>query len=140
MRNSLARLLELAVGLGLADDQHGTNESFVKRFAVYLFGAQPRSIDEFLSDRPEYSLIGRICIVFCISRFEDKDSKNFVPTKEGNDYSFPDFGWYKYLWDKMTENINTIEEFKEKNGITVITFNYDSSLEFYLFRSLKKKI
>ena len=135
----LARLLELAVGLGLANEQKETNETFVKKFAEELFDAQPRSIDEFLSDRPEYSLIGRICIVFCISRYEDKNSKNFFPVKKGEDYAFPDFGWYKYLWDKMTENIDSIEEFKGKNKITVITFNYDRSLEFYLFRALKAK-
>jgi len=136
----LARLLELAVGLGLANEQGETNEGFVKEFAEKLFDARPRSIDEFLSDRSEYSLIGRICIVFCISRYEDKNSKNFIPTipERSNDYVFPDFGWYEYLWHKMTENVKSIEDFK-KNRITVITFNYDRSLEFYLFRALKAK-
>ncbi len=135
----LARLLELAVGLGLANEQDETNESFVKKFAENLFEAQPKSIDEFLKDRPEFSLIGRICIVFCISKYEDKRSKNFSPIKDGGTYTFPNFGWYKYLWDKMTENINSIKEFKKENKITVITFNYDRSLEFYLFRALKSK-
>jgi hypothetical protein len=137
----LANLLEKAVGLGLADVQAETGEGFVKKFAEKLFEAQPRSIDEFLNDRAEYSLIGRICIVFCISRYEDKNSKNFIPIKSTirGDHDFPDFGWYQYLWHKMTENVNSIEEFKEKNKLTVITFNYDRSLEFYLFRSLKSK-
>jgi hypothetical protein len=136
----LARLLELAVGLGLANEQDETNESFVKKFAEELFNARPRSIDEFLSDRPVYSLIGRICIVFCISRYEDKNSKYFVPTmpERNVDSIFPDFGWYEYLWHKMTENVDSIEEFK-KNKVTVITFNYDRSLEFYLFRALQSK-
>jgi hypothetical protein len=136
----LARLLELAVGLGLAKEQDETNERFVKEFADQLFGAQPESIDQFLKDRPEYSLIGRICIVFCISRYEDKNSEYFIPTipESSLDYVFPDFGWYEYLWHKMTENVDSIEEFK-KNRITVITFNYDRSLEFYLFRALKSK-
>ena len=128
----LARLLELAVGLGLANEQDETNEGFVKKFAEDLFDAQPRSIDEFLSDRPEYSLIGRICIVFCISRYEDKHSENFSPIKRSTRYVFPDFGWYKYLWLKMAENVGSIEEFKN-NKI------YDRSLEFYLFRALKSK-
>ncbi len=39
----------------------------------------------------------------------------------------------------MTENVDSIEKFKERNKLTVITFNYDRSLEFYLFRSLKSK-
>ena len=136
----LANLLKEAVGLGLANEQDETNEGFVKKFAEELYNAQPESIDQFLSDRPEYSLIGRICIVFCISRYEDKNSKNFIPTipERSFDYVFPDFGWYEYLWHKMTENVNSIEEFK-KNRITVITFNYDRSLEFYLFRALQSK-
>ena len=136
----LARLLELAVGLGLASEQKETDERFVRKFAEELFEAQPISIDQFLSDRPEYSLIGRICIVFCISRYEDENSERFTPIEpeSGLDYVFPDFGWYEYLWHKMSENVNSIEEFK-KNRITVITFNYDRSLEFYLFRSLKAK-
>lgn len=137
----LACLLKEAVGLGLANEQDETSEGFVKKFAEELFNAQPISIDQFLSDRLEYSLIGRICIVFCISRYEDKNSKNFIPTipERSYDYIFPDFGWYKYLWDKMTENVDSIEEFKKNNKIMVITFNYDRSLEFYLFRALKSK-
>jgi hypothetical protein len=136
----LARLLELAVGLGLAKEQKETNEIFVKKFAKELFEAQPISIDQFLSDRPEYSLIGRICIVFCISRYEDESSGKFTPTiaESGLDFVFPDFGWYEYLWHKMTEGVDSIEGFK-RNKITIITFNYDRSLEFYLFRSLKAK-
>ena len=73
----LARLLELAVGLGLAKEQKEINEAFVRKFAAELFEAQPISIDQFLSDRPEYSLIGRICIVFCISKYEDENSERF---------------------------------------------------------------
>ncbi len=136
----LARLLELAVGLGLEKEQKETDVTFVEKFGEELFEAQPISIDQFLSDRPEYSLIGRICIVFCISIYEDENSERFIPTmSEGSvDYVFPKFGWYEYLWYKMTESVDSIEGFK-KNKVTVITFNYDRSLEFYLFRSLKAK-
>ena len=46
--------------------------------------------------------------------------------------------WYRYLWNQMCAGITqgNLEDFA-KNEISIVTFNYDLSLEHYLFTCLK---
>ena len=129
----------LSAFLNLAQKKDGTHYSpeDVKDFAQRLQKAQSPSIDFFLEKNPQYGLLGKICIAFCISRFEDETSKQYAPWNyfhEIGGADLADFGWYRYLWHKMLEGCETLDALK-KNKITVITFNYDRSLEYYLFRA-----
>ena len=49
-----------------------------------------------------------------------------------------DDNWYEYLWSRLTDGVakNGIAQFGD-NQLTIITFNYDTSLEQYLFTALK---
>jgi hypothetical protein len=50
-----------------------------------------------------------------------------------NDFDVRDKGIYHFLYDNLTPSL---EEFKQ-NRLTIVTFNYDRSLEYFLFSALK---
>lgn len=119
------------------DDKSPCGIEDIERFTDALWDAQPKSIDEFLYDRKEFGLIGKICILCCLSRHEDE--KGLRPIKSDDSYNYPNLDWYKYLWHSLTEGVDgKIAEFK-KNRLKVITFNYDRSLEEFLIRAIKAK-
>ncbi len=82
------------------------------------------SIDTFLINRHKYMEIGKIIIAQALMKYEIKEKLT-----EFNNH------WYKYLWQKMI--IDTVFDNFESNKISFITFNYDRSLEQFLFSSIK---
>ena len=80
------------------------------------------SIDLFLENRPDFMEIGKMQIAASLLPNED-DTK----LRESED------NWYMYLYDRMK---SSFEDF-DKNKISFITFNYDRSLEQFLFNALK---
>lgn len=101
----------------------GVKDSFIKDFGTSLRRSGRNSIDEFLQYRNEYKEIGKLAIAASLLRYENIDSL-FVDSEEGN--------WYRYLYSLLN---SSFEEF-DKNQISIITFNYDRSLEFFLFLAL----
>jgi hypothetical protein len=82
-----------------------------------------RSVDAFLEHRTEFLEIGKIatvCILLPLEREEDIFRHN-----ESN--------WYEYFFNKLNASF---AEF-DKNSVSVLTFNYDRSLEQYLFTALR---
>lgn len=85
------------------------------------FRTSPRSsIDAFLESRPEYMNTGKLAIAQALIDFENPE--NLISN----------VNWYHYLFDHMG---NKFEDFN-KNKLSIITFNYDRSLEQFLFNSL----
>jgi hypothetical protein len=78
--------------------------SRVKRFSRALIEASPASIDDFLDKNREeqFDIIGKICIVLCISRYE-KPGKSFFlapcSSVHGGQWEIRE-GWYRHLWEK----------------------------------------
>lgn len=123
----------------------------VENFKNSLIQASPASIDDFIdkNQEKEFDIIGKICIVLCISRYEKPDENFFIQnitTPSGHSYYDDTFnlnhweireGWYRYLWTKVYEgsDIN-----KNLNKLTFITFNYDRSLEYFLYSSFKNML
>ena len=154
----LCRLLEIA-GVKKEDGaSHSVDD--IKWFAQDLWDAHPDSIDDFLFNRREYSLIGKLCILFVLSGYEN--TKRFQPFQEINhgtiaipreyesrvkDYTalvnldrkwkFPTWGWYEYLWRRLQDETGGDLEKLMQNKLSVITFNYDRSLEHFLFTAIK---
>jgi len=103
----------------------------IRDFADTFKKSAIQSIDLWLAMNPKFSEIGKIAIATsilkceCQSRFcEDIDN-----------YSED---WYMYLYNRMTEGFSSpdsYEKFKD-NKVAFITFNYDRSLEHFLYTSL----
>lgn len=93
-------------------------------FRNMLFYSGQGSVDAFLELRPEFKEIGKVAMVQVLTRYENINSL-FSPQNKNN--------WYSYLIDKLPRDIN-----KLSNGdVSFITFNYDRSLEQFLFMVLK---
>ncbi len=118
----LQRFLKFS-GSSKKDGQIYSSED-IQGFATRLFKAQQPSIDFFLQKNPQYSYLGKVCIIFCLSKYEAKDSWQYSPARylHRPDQSFPDFGWYEYLWHKMIDGCKNIDDLK-KNKITIIISN-----------------
>jgi hypothetical protein len=92
----------------------------VESFVRDLEHAQYESIDKFLSERPEYSALGRYAIASEIISWENEDALMQRGKKS----------WYLKLRGFLG---NTPSD----HPLKIITFNYDRSLEHYLFRAIK---
>ncbi|NQS88614.1 hypothetical protein HQ584_02330 [Patescibacteria group bacterium] len=109
----------------------------IEKFAQDLYQAQTPSIDTFLTRRSEYSLLGKLCVIFCLSRYENEgDHVIYKPWKSMNPQWSFDFGWYQYLWHRMVDGCEKLDHLKQ-NKLKIITFNYDRSLEHFLITAIK---
>jgi len=94
----------------------------INRFHSQLSQAAMPSIDDFLEHNHEFIRIGKTAIAQTLVRYERPE---VLFRLENN--------WYKYLFGKM---MTEFAAFKN-NRLSVITFNYDRSLEHFLFTTLK---
>jgi len=98
----------------------GTAE--ILAFSTEFLQSQAPSIDEFLSHRADdFSRIGKAAIAMII---RERESPDLLLKPQDADH------WYKYLWERLTEDA-TFETI-DRSKLTVVTFNYDRSLETYL--------
>jgi len=98
----------------------------VERFRVQLANANPRSIDDFIASNNTmgFDIVGKACIVLVISSHESNSNSKFSE------------GWYRYLWNKIYDG-NREGMKKNLKNLTIITFNYDRSLEYYLYNRMQ---
>lgn len=80
------------------------------------------AVDAFLEHRPEYLQIGKLSIALCLMGHENEE-KLFNTQRN----------WYDYLRLKLDA---PFDEFGG-NQLSIITFNYDRSIEHYLFMVLQ---
>lgn len=100
-------------------------------FKRELVEAGPRSIDVFLANRDEFMEIGKRAIAATLISCEQPEKLKAIDTE-----SPPASGkctWYQYLFEQMDRS----EEEFETAPLKIITFNYDRSLEYFLFDKLK---
>ena len=125
-------LLQICHGLS-ASNQHlfrwmvqecGYDEQGVEEFRFALDHSGQQSVDAFLERRPEFLDIGKAAISCALIPCENEEQLFARST---------DVRWYEYLFNKMNA---PWDEFGN-NKLSIITFNYDRSLEHYLFESLK---
>lgn len=91
-----------------------------------------KSIDLFLSRNKHFDEIGKKIIAFLIARYEEN-------SKFREDIEKPHFDWYIHIFDLLTKEISNAEDLValfRQNKVSFITFNYDRSLEYFLFDSL----
>lgn len=116
--------------LGHFLEQFGYKEDVQKDFAIQLKDSMQPSVDAFVFERPEFADIGKLSIAANLIRCERKDDL-LSPTSESNPNKRK---WYDYLLNLLGKR----DEFKE-NNLSVITFNYDRSLEYFLYNTLKPR-
>ncbi|HEV7283175.1 MAG TPA: SIR2 family protein [Pirellulaceae bacterium] len=83
-----------------------------------------RSPDQFLGKRPEYADVGKFLILSLLKQYEN-------PSLIASDA-----GWYEHLRDAL--DVATIEELQALQ-LSVVTFNYDRSLDFFLHKYVKHR-
>lgn len=109
------------------DTEHTRNaEIFVRK----LKGITGITLDKYINLHPNDKIDGLKALSIEILTDE---SNSLIPG-----HSRIDGDWYKYLFTKMISGLNTFEEIKNgfHNNLSFITFNYDRSLENYLFTNL----
>jgi hypothetical protein len=104
---------------------YDVSDSEMSALKSELYLSQKLSIDAFLEHRPEFLRAGKIAIALSLLSNENPDLLS--------DFDIRDTGIYHFLYNSLAA---TWEEFKH-NRLTVITFNYDRSLEHFLFTALK---
>src|SRR6266853_4129728 len=98
------------------------DEQQINAFGAALRRSGQPSVDAFLEYRPEFLDLGKTAIAALLIPFEVED-KLF-----GGDRN-----WFEYLFKRLGESPQEIAE----SRLAVITFNYDRSLEHFLFTSLR---
>lgn len=102
----------------------GYDSSAVAAFASALAQSGRTSVDAFLEHRSEFLDVGKAALACALIPHEHEDALF--------DRSKPSQSWYDYLFARMNARL---QEF-EYNQLSVITFNYDRSLEHYLITAL----
>jgi len=103
----------------------GYRREKIESFKGSLQRSRAYSIDTFLEHNPDFIEIGKIAIAQVLILYE-RESLNYFNNLEKED------DWYRYLFSQL----NTSFDDFDKNKISFITFNYDRSLEHYLFDAL----
>ena len=96
---------------------------FIKSFNNALKHSGTYSIDSFLTERDDYREIGKMCITYILAEFEFS-SVHFNNLYQGD--------WYKLFWNKIS-----IYKKSNKFDFVFYTFNYERSLEYYIYSAFK---
>jgi hypothetical protein len=95
----------------------------------------PLVIDYFLGWNPELSAIGRMMIAWVILECEERYFREKYNFNRNGRPSIDKDDWYRFILSKLVSGYINPSNLLE-NKIDFITFNYDTSLERYLYRGL----
>lgn len=129
------RQLAELVWRGLSDNNHqlslllqscGFDASLLLAFSAALRRSARPSVDVFLEHRPEpeFLQVGKTAIAASLIPYEVEG--NLFDDRKGN--------WYKYLFNRLGPDL--LEDVAPSR-LSVITFNYDRSLDHFLFEALR---
>ena len=100
----------------------GFNPDQISQFNTQFAGSHKASIDSFLENRAEYLTLGKALIAMSIFEFESYDLL----------FNDDEQNWYKYLLRNIHDNWDNFPE----NKLSIITYNYDRSFEYFLLNDL----
>lgn len=103
----------------------GITEECIQTFRHDLINSNLPSVDAFLERRPEFLEVGKLTIALGLIPFEAEHHLTDLENREKS--------WYAYLWYKLNTSFDAFNE----NKLSIITFNYDRSIEHFLFKSMK---
>ncbi len=126
------KLLTDREGLGVAGINSGyprleDGRDFEKRFDR----SSTESVDLFLARNPALAEIGKMAICMSIL-FAEQNSHFRERVKD------PNQDWYFYLFSRLSRDLTDRSGLQElsKNNVAFVTFNYDRSLEHFLYESV----
>ena len=116
---------ELAPGraTGLRQTLHPFSHEHTSEFIAELLASNQPSVDAFIENRPSFTDIGKTAIAIKLIDCENQHTL----TRAAN------LQWYEHLWNQL----GTRRQEFLNSKLSVITFNYDRSLEYSLFNSLR---
>jgi hypothetical protein len=97
----------------------------IESFQKSLAKSPVKSIDDFVEARKEYLILSKAVIAQALIPYEN-EVKLFARNNNEN--------WYSMIFEVLRRDLEKIED----RQISFITFNYDRSLEHYLFTQLKE--
>ena len=103
------------------------SKSALRNFARDFRLSKQASIDAFLAKRADLAEIGKICIAAELCRRESVDILFRTPNEDD---------WHQTLWNAMQDGATDAAQIVT-NNIRFVTFNYDRSLECFLFHAIK---
>jgi len=106
--------------------EQGVSDSQINAFLMELMYSDPSSVDAFLEYRPEFLPVGKLAITLSLIPFENDDTFFKRALNQPS--------WYRYLFEKL--NVPSFNKVIN-NNVSIITFNYDRSIEHYFFTALK---
>ncbi|MBN2211361.1 MAG: hypothetical protein JW709_08200 [Sedimentisphaerales bacterium] len=118
--------------------KHGIDQAKFQKFLYELEHSQV-SIDQFIEHRgEEYYDLGRQAIAIALLRLENETRlfRQDARVRFSNSDESHANSWYQFLWSRMIRPKFSFDDF-DQNKISFITFNYDRSLEHFLFEALK---
>lgn len=119
--------------MGLDDEDKNAELDKVKEFLEKYEGSN-LMIDEFISEKGnhKYRTIGKVAIACSIINAEKNSRFRRYSYDTKSD-------WYKLFFQLLYRNRQSDDKFKLSDyKISIITFNYDRSLEYFLYDSLSK--
>jgi hypothetical protein len=103
-----------------------------KDFIEHFSNSPETSIDKFLSLNPRLSRHGKMAITISICKHESQSQ--FLERMGGQHFTED---WYRLLFTRMTSRLKVPGDFARfpENKVAFVTFNYDRSLEYFLYKS-----
>jgi hypothetical protein len=101
----------------------GFSKTEIDAFREALRRSGKTSVDAFLEYRPEFIPVGKTAMAWALIQCEHEPH---LFKRDGK-------SWYEYLFNQLSAQF---EDFGQ-NRLSILTFNYDRSLEHYLFTALK---
>lgn len=111
-----------AAGFTFLQGQMGFGANQIRNFRQALFYSGKNSVDQFLEHRFEFIEIGKAAMAMILIGAEVEDALFAMENS-----------WLRYTYERL----NTSFDDFGGNAVSFITFNYDRSLEHFLFVSLK---
>ncbi len=106
------------------DGNYDYRSTQLHQFQTRLKLSRSSSIDYFLNQHPDLAEFGKFLVYISITGCESE----YIHTNEPNE------DWYARVWDQLREGANKWQDLKA-NQLKVITFNYDNSIENYMFEA-----
>ena len=108
----------------------------IKKFQFDLGRSPDYSIDAFLEHHEDYITMGKEAIAGVL--LPKENDNNLFEHWLSRDAEKSEGSWYQHLFNELVADTDA-NSFGKNNQLYVVTFNYDRSLEHFLFESLKSK-